>query len=168
MHLVGRGQAVLREVNVHRVDPDGLRLAQVVERPVAGDPVEPRAYVDRPVVGLDCVEGGREDLLQHVFRVLPAVEHVPAEGEQARLVAAHEGLKGVVVAAADQRDEALVALEAHQRGAAMEAGDPGVLECGDFQERRRPRFQQRKPLPREQVAPFQGSRRLASAPALPG
>ena len=53
---------------------------------------------------------------------------------QADLVAAHQGLEGVVVAAPDERDQALVALQAKEGRAPMKAGDAGVLECGDFHE----------------------------------
>ena len=45
--LVGGRQAALGEVDVHRVDADRLLLAQVVERAVAGDAVQPRPHVDR-------------------------------------------------------------------------------------------------------------------------
>ena len=44
--LVGRRLPVLGEVDVHRVHADGLRAAQMVERAVAGDPVQPRPHVD--------------------------------------------------------------------------------------------------------------------------
>ena len=95
VHLVGRRQAVLGEMHVHRVDADRLGLAQVVERAVARDPVQPRAHVDLALVGEDRVEGGGEDLLQHVLGVLAAGEHVAAEGQQPRLVAGDQRLEGV-------------------------------------------------------------------------
>ena len=56
-----------------------------------------------------------EDLLEHVLGVLGRAQHVAAEGEQARVVAVEQDLEGVVVALADQRDEALVALQPEQR-----------------------------------------------------
>jgi hypothetical protein len=115
-------------VDVHRVHADGLRAPQVVERPVARDPVQPGPRVDRPLVGEDRVEGGGEDLLEHVLGVLLGGEHVPAEGQQARLVARDEGLEGVVVPAPDERDQALVGLQAQQWRAPVEAGRAGVLE----------------------------------------
>ncbi len=80
--LAGR-DAPFGEVDVHRVHADGRGAAQVVERAVARDPVEPRPHIDLALVGEDRVEGGREDLLQHVLGVLLGGEHVPAEGEQA-------------------------------------------------------------------------------------
>ena len=80
--LVGRRLAALGEVDVHRVDADRLLAAQVVQRAVAGDPVEPRPHVDRAVVAEDRVERGGEDLLQDVLRVLARAEHVAAEREQ--------------------------------------------------------------------------------------
>ena len=64
-----------------------------------------------PLVGADRVERSREDLLQHVLGVLLRAEHVPAEREQPRLIALHERLEGAVVAAPDQSDELLVALQ---------------------------------------------------------
>ena len=88
----------------------------MVERAVARDPVEPRPHVDLALVGEDRVEGGGEDLLQHVLGVLLGAEHVPAEGEQARLVAREERLEGGVLPAAGERDELLVGLQAQQRG----------------------------------------------------
>ncbi len=82
------------EVDVHRVDADGGGAPQMVERAVARDPVEPRTHVDLALVGEDGVEGRGEDLLENVLGVLARGEHVAAEGEQARLVAAAERLEG--------------------------------------------------------------------------
>ncbi len=110
--LVARGDAVLGEVDVHRVDADGGGAAQVVERAVARDAVEPRPDVDLALVGEHGVEGGGEDLLEDILGVLSGAEHVPAEGEQARLVARAERLEGGVLAAARQGDQALVGLQA--------------------------------------------------------
>jgi len=59
---------------------------------------------------------------------------VPAEGEQAGLVAADQRLEGMVVAPADERDQPLVALQPEQGLAPVMAGDPGVGESGDFHE----------------------------------
>ena len=111
---VGGGYPAVALEHVHRVLARGLRAAQVVEAAVAGDPVEPGARVDRPLVGKQRVVGGGEDLLEHVLGVLLGAEHVPAEGEQPRLVALHERLEGAVVAAADERHELLVALQPKQ------------------------------------------------------
>jgi hypothetical protein len=116
---------VLGQVDVHRVHADRLRASQVVQRPVARDPVQPRPHVDRPVVGQHRVEGRREDLLQHVLRVLLRGQHVPAEREQPRLVARHQRLEGMVVPAPDHGDEALVRLQTQQGRATMHAGDAG-------------------------------------------
>ena len=116
-------------MDVHRVDADRLRAAQVVERAVARDAVEPRPHVDRPLVGEHRVERGGEDLLQHVLGVLLGAEHVAAEREQPRLVAADERLEGAVVAAPDERDEPLVRLETEQRRAPVEPGQPACLRA---------------------------------------
>ena len=114
---------LLGVVDVHRVDADGGRAAQVVERAVARDAVEPRAHVDLALVGEHGVEGGGEHLLQDVLGVLARGEHVPAEGQQARLVARAEDLEGGVLAAAGERDQALVGLQAQQRRRAAQARD---------------------------------------------
>ena len=123
-HLVGRREAALGEVDVHRVDADRGGPAEVVQRAVAGDPVEPRTHVDLALVGPHGVEGGREHLLEHVLGVLLGGQHVPAEGQQARLVARAENLEGGVVAAAGERDQALIGLQAQQRGGPRR---PGML-----------------------------------------
>ena len=85
-------------MDVHRVDADRLRAAQVVQGAVARDPVQPRPHVDRPLVGEHRVERGGEDLLQHVLGVLARGEHVAAEREQPRLVARDERLERGLVA----------------------------------------------------------------------
>ncbi len=114
VNLVGGGGAVLGEVDVHRVDADGLVAAQMVQAAVARDAVEPGPDVDRPLVGEHRVVGGGQHILQHVLGVLARAEHVPAEGEQAAVVAADEHLEGVLVAAADRGDEPLVRLKPEQ------------------------------------------------------
>nr|WP_228430995.1 hypothetical protein [Baekduia soli] len=126
--LVGGRRAVLGEVDVHGVHADRRLLAQVVQAAVARDAVQPRPHVDRAVVGEHRVEGGGEDLLQHVLGVLAGAEHVPAEREQAGLVAADERLVGRLVAAPGQGDQALVALQAQERRGTAQGAGPGVLE----------------------------------------
>ena len=113
--------AVFGEVDVHRVHADGGGAAQVVERAVAGDAVEPGPDVDLALVGEDRVEGGGEDLLQDVLGVLARAEHVAAEGQQARLVARAQRLEGGVMAPAGEGDQPLVGLQAQQRGRAAQA-----------------------------------------------
>jgi len=136
VHPVGGRLPVLGEVDVHRVHADGRRLAQMVQRAVAGDAVQPRPHVDRPLVSEHRVEGGCEDLLQHVLRVLLGGEHVAAERQQPALVARHQRLEGVMIAPAHERDQPLVALQAQQRRLGMGARGAGVFEDGDFQEKR--------------------------------
>jgi len=65
--LVGGAGPVLGQVVVHRVDADGPDPPQVVEAAIASDAVQPRAHVDRPVVGQNRVERGRQDLLEDVL-----------------------------------------------------------------------------------------------------
>ena len=79
------------------------------------------------LVGEHRVEGGGEDLLQHVLGVLARGQHVAAERQQARLVAGDERLEGGLVAAPDERDEPLVRLQSEQRRASVKAGGAGVL-----------------------------------------
>jgi hypothetical protein len=52
---------------------------------------------------------------------------VPAEREQARLVARDQRLERVMVSPPDQRDEPLVRLQAKQRRTAVESGGTGVV-----------------------------------------
>jgi hypothetical protein len=96
--------------HVHRVEAGRDRAAQVVQAAIARDPVEPRARVDRAVVGEDRVEGGGENLLEDILRILGRAEHVAAEREQPRLVTLEERVEGAVVPAPDERDQLLVAL----------------------------------------------------------
>jgi hypothetical protein len=134
LHVLDGRLAVVGEVHVHRVHADRLLAAQVVQRAVARDPVQPRAHVDRPVVGEQRIERRGEDLLQHVLGVLLGGEHVAAEGKQARLVARDERLVGRLVALPGQSDEPLVALKAQQR---RRTSYPEVwmFECGGFHAR---------------------------------
>ena len=82
------------------------------------------------------VERGGEDLLEHVLGVLLRAEHVAAEGEQARLIALDQRLERAVVAAARERDQALVTLKPEERRAPRKGGQRGVtvgerkLPCG--------------------------------------
>ena len=115
LDLLERGGPVLVRMDVHRVLALGDRPPQVVQAAVAGDPVEPRPGGDRPLVGEHRRVGGDEDLLEHVLRVLLRVEQVPAEGEQAGLVAVEQDLEGPIVPVANQSDEPLVALQPKQR-----------------------------------------------------
>ena len=52
---------------------------------------------------------------------------MPAEGQQARLVAGDQRLERVLVPAPDERDQALVGLQAQQRRAPMYAGYAGLI-----------------------------------------
>jgi hypothetical protein len=119
---VGRRGAAVALEHVHRVLARGLRPAQMVQGAIARDPVQPGTRVDRPLVRADRVEGGREDLLEHVLGVLLRAEHVPAECEQPRLVALHQRLEGAVVPAAGERDQPLVGLQPEERGTPGQGG----------------------------------------------
>ena len=52
---------------------------------------------------------------------------MPAERQQARLVAGDERLERVLVAAPDERDQALVGLQPQKRRAPMESGYAGLV-----------------------------------------
>jgi hypothetical protein len=65
--------------HVHRFLGVGLRLPQVVQRPVAGDPVEPGTQVDLAVVGDHRLVGVDEDFLEHVLGILGRTDHLTAE-----------------------------------------------------------------------------------------
>ena len=109
--LVG-GHPIQVGVGVHRVLPVRGGLTKVVEAAVPRDPVEPRANGDRALVGDHRVVGRDEDLLEHVLRVLGRAEHLPAEAEEAGLVALDERVEGVLVTPPGQGDELLVLLKA--------------------------------------------------------
>ena len=132
-HPVARGQPVIGEVDVHRVDAHGTGAAQVVQRAVARNSIQPRAHVDRPLIGQDRVERGREHLLQDILGILTRAEHVAAERQQARLVARAQNLERGVLSAPGERDQTLVRLQAQQRRRAAQARErAGMCECRDL------------------------------------
>ena len=111
LHLLERRRPVLVRVDVHRVLALRDRPPQEVQAAVAGDPVEPRAGLDRPLVGDHRRVRRHEDLLQHVLGVLRRMEQVAAEGQQPGLVAVEQDLEGPIVPLANQSDEPFVALQ---------------------------------------------------------
>jgi hypothetical protein len=116
LHLLERRGAVVMRVEVHRVLALGHGGPEVVQAPVAGDPVEPRPSLDRPLVRDHRRVCRHEHLLQHILRVLHRVQEVAAESQEARLIAVEENLEGAVVPIPDQSDEAIVALQPQERG----------------------------------------------------
>jgi hypothetical protein len=132
VHLVRGRRAAVGEVDVHRVHADRGGAPQVVERPVARDAVEPGADVQRALIGEHRVEGRGEDVLEDVLGVLARPQHVPAERKEARLVAAHQGFVGGLVAASGQRDQAVVGLQPQQRRRSAEPVGPDMLESSGF------------------------------------
>ena len=147
-----------RRPHVHRVLALGDRATEVVEAAVSGDPVEPRPHVDLAVVGEHRRVRLDEDFLQHVLGVLGRAQHVATEGEQARVVALEQHLEGVVMAVADQRDQALVALQLEQRGSPAENAGPTNGRCKG----RGLHVQTRVPTPSEH-----GNRGLVALPVHP-
>jgi hypothetical protein len=107
----------------------------VVQAAVARDAIQPRAHVERALVGDHRVERRREELLQHVLGVLARAEHVAAERQQPGLVAGDECLVGGLVAAPRQRDEPLVGLDPEQGRRAAQASGIDVTESGGFHAR---------------------------------
>jgi hypothetical protein len=120
---------VFRDLVVHRVPAVRSRPPQVVQAAVAGNPVKPWADVEGPVIGSHRVVGGGEHLLENILRVLLGAEHVAAEGKQARPVALEQKLERAVVPASDERDQALVRLEAEQRRAANQQPAAGISDA---------------------------------------
>ncbi len=129
---VGSRDAVGVDLIVHRVAPVGDGLAQVVQAPVAGDPVEPGPRVDVALVGQHGVVGGGEHLLQDVLGVLLRGQHVPAEGEQPGPVAVEQHLEGADAARPDGSDQPLVRLKPQQRRSASEQSQRGCLGSASF------------------------------------
>jgi hypothetical protein len=81
LHQVGGCRPVVREVDVHRVSRDRIIAPEVVQAAVASDPVQPGAQVNGTRVGNDCLERGREHLLENILGVLGAAEEVATEGK---------------------------------------------------------------------------------------
>jgi hypothetical protein len=107
------GQAVGGGVTVVEGDLLAPR-AQDRQAAVARDGVEPGPEADRPIAGAQRAIGGHEGVLQRVLRLLVAGQHVPAEGEQAAVVAVEDELEGALVAAADTSHEGIVGPPARQ------------------------------------------------------
>ena len=126
VNLVGGAGAVIREVDIHRVHPDRLDPTQVVETPVARDPVQPWPHVDWAIVGEDRVESGGHDLLEDILRVLARAQEVAAESQQPWLVARDEHFERGGAAAAGQGDQALVGLQSEQGRTPVQSDSSGV------------------------------------------
>jgi hypothetical protein len=95
----------LEAVDVDLVAPG----AQRGEAAVASDRVQPRAQVDVRIAPAQRAVGRGEAVLERVLGLVAAAEHVPAEGEQAEVVAVVDRLERVVVAGPHPSDQALVA-----------------------------------------------------------
>jgi hypothetical protein len=129
VHLVRGGGAVFGEVVVHRVHADRLGAPQMVEAAVAGDPVQPRTDVDRPVVSEDGVERRGHDLLHDVLGILARAQQVAAERHQPRLVARDQNFERGRVPPAQQGDQSLVGLEPEQRGSPVQTDPARIFQC---------------------------------------
>ncbi len=114
---------------IQRLPALGLAPAHVVQAAVPGDPVEPGADLDLPLVGEDRGVRGREDLLEHVLGILLRAQHPAAEGQEPGAVAVEQHLEGVLVPGAELGDEPLVAVGAQQRARADQAVASGE-GCG--------------------------------------
>jgi hypothetical protein len=78
---------------------------------VARDRVEPGAQLDVADAAAQRAVGRGEAVLQRVLGLLTAAEHLPAEGEQAAVVAVVDDLERCVVAGAHPLHEAVVTHE---------------------------------------------------------
>ena len=96
--------------------------AQHRQAAVAGDRVEPGLEADRPLVAAQRAIGGHEGVLEGVLGLLARAEHVPAEGEQAAVVAVEDELEGALVAGAHAGHEGVVGPPARERADAAAAG----------------------------------------------
>ena len=82
--------------------------AQGRQAAVASDGVEPRLEADRPLAGVQGSIGGHEGVLQGVLGLLVAGQHVPAEREQAAVIAVEDELECALVAGAHADHEGVV------------------------------------------------------------
>ena len=90
--------------------------AQQRQAAVAGDREQPRTQVDRLLAAHQTAKGRQERVLDGVLGLLARAEHVAAEAEDRGVVAVVERLERAFVAAADERDEPLVARESQEAG----------------------------------------------------
>jgi len=90
---------------------------------VASDRVQPGLEQDVPVVGDEAAIRGDERVLHSVLGLLPIAEHVPAEGQQATVMAVVDRLEGRFVTTADSADQPLVGQRPDEApGAALDVG----------------------------------------------
>ena len=85
-----------------------LAGAQDGQAAVAGDGVEPRLELHRPVAGEEVAIRGDEGVLDGVLGLLGRPEHVPAEREDPPVVPVIYGLEGPLVAGTQQPHELFV------------------------------------------------------------
>ena len=126
--ILGRA-AVVGNVVVEVIDADCSLAAEVVERAVAGNPVEPRLDVDRALIGHHRAVGGGEAFLRYVLSVLLRGQHVAREAEDPCVVAADQRLIGRLVTAARQRDQFLVRLETQKGARGAQSYKVGLCDC---------------------------------------
>ena len=119
-------------VVVEVVNADCALAAQVVERAVTSDPVEPRLHVDLALVGHHCAVGSGETLLRYVFSIFLRGQHVAREAKDPCVVAADESFVGGLVAAARQRDQLLIRLETQKRARGAQTYKVGLCYCRGF------------------------------------
>ena len=107
------GEAVARRVPVVEGRVLAAR-AQDRQAAVARDGVEPGLEANRPLAGAQRAMSGHEGVLKGVLGLLVAGEHVPAEGEQAAVIAVEDELEGTLVPGADTGDEGVVGAPARK------------------------------------------------------
>jgi hypothetical protein len=88
-------------------------LAQVVDREIRDDAIEPRRELVREIEALEAAEYPQKSLLREVLGVLVGRDHVARDPDGARFVTAHESLERLFLATLGARDELVVARPVH-------------------------------------------------------
>ena len=89
--------------------------AQLVDAAVVGHPEQPRAEREPSLARAQSGVRADEHILQRVFGILPAWEHLPRVGQQPLLVAVVNDPERLVVPGPEEGDELLVRAQAKQR-----------------------------------------------------
>ncbi len=111
------------------------RSAQLVDAAVVGDSEQPRPQRQVRSVGAEAGVRPHEHVLESIFGVLPAGQHLPRVRHQALVIALVNRGEGFVVAGPEQCDQLLVGPEAQERdpdGDPMPTESRRRLESGRF------------------------------------
>jgi hypothetical protein len=113
------------------------RPAQLINAPVVRHTEQPGLQSQLPVVGSECPVGPHEDVLEGIFGILPAGEHLARVAKETFVVPVVDGLEGLVVSGPKERQQLLVRPKPQQTGANHQAwpGEGGgCVNRGGFQE----------------------------------